>query len=148
MRLYKPESFNLRVYGLWITDAYEVLLCEEKIGARTYIKFPGGGLEFGEGILDCLKREWREETGMTLERLSHYYTTDFFQPSAFNPRQQVLSFYYRVWPHPGQQPAINSKETTLRRFILQPLGESFNVDLPIDRVVAQMLTEDFKAGRL
>ena len=148
MRLHKLEAFNLRVYGLWITDAHEVLLCQEKIGNQLYIKFPGGGLEFGEGTLDCLKREWREETGMTLERLVHYYTTDFFQPSAFHPRQQVLSIYYRVWPQADQQPLIDAKEVLIKRFIFQSLAQPFEVDLPIDRVVARMLVSDYQHGRL
>lgn len=61
-------------------------------------KFPGGGLEFGEGILDCLKRECFEETNQEFEVLEHFYTTDFFIASAFNPAEQLISIYYLVRP--------------------------------------------------
>jgi len=144
----KTGTFNLRVYGVWINSVGEVLLTEEKVGSRVFVKFPGGGLEYGEGLLDCLKREWKEETGMDLISLDHYYTTDFFQASAFHPRQQVVSVYYRVEPAAGQQPALNPRFPMVKRFIFQPLADAFDVDLPIDRVVARRLQEDFRAGRL
>lgn len=59
-------------------------------------KFPGGGLEFGEGIADCLQREFQEELGFTPDLFSHFYTTDFFQESAFHPGVQLISIYYLV----------------------------------------------------
>ena len=61
-------------------------------------KFPGGGLEFGEGTRECLEREMMEETGHRFEVLDHLYTTDFFVPSAFDPQIQVMSIYYRMRP--------------------------------------------------
>jgi 8-oxo-dGTP diphosphatase len=57
-------------------------------------KFPGGGLEIGEGTVDCLKRELMEELRAEIEVNEHIYTTDFFQPSAFDANTQVLSIYY------------------------------------------------------
>lgn len=60
------------------------------------LKFPGGGLEWGEGIADALKREFREELGAEIDLLRHFYTTDFFQISAFNSQQQIISVYYLV----------------------------------------------------
>lgn len=91
----KAKKFNLRVYGIWIRDNH-VLLSEEQINDFCYIQFPGGGIEFGEGILDALKREWLEETGVEISDYQHYHTTDFFQVSAFNPREQLISIFYKV----------------------------------------------------
>jgi len=148
MRHHKLDSFNLRVYGVWVNPQNELLLCEEKIGNQLYVKFPGGGLEFGEGVIDCIKREWREEIGQDLEQLVHYYTTEFFQPSAFSPRQQVISIYYRVWPVAGQPMRDLKSDPVLQRYILQALDQPFSVDLPIDKVVAQRVQADFRAGKL
>jgi ADP-ribose pyrophosphatase YjhB (NUDIX family) len=61
----------------------------------TYMtKLPGGGLEYGEGPADCLKRECREEMGVEITVTGHFYTTDFFQPTRFFKDTQLISIYY------------------------------------------------------
>ena len=92
------KRFVIRVYGIYINEREEVLLSDEFIYGREVTKFPGGGLEFGEGTRECLKREMMEETGHRFEVLDHLYTTDFFVPSAFDPQIQVMSIYYRMRP--------------------------------------------------
>ena len=86
--------FNIRVYGILI-DQGSVLVSEELIAGRLITKFPGGGLEWGEGPRQCLVREWKEELGWEIDVTGHYYTTDFFQKSAFDD-SQVISIYYQV----------------------------------------------------
>src|ERR1044071_6707044 len=93
-----PGSFNIRVYGVLINERKEVLVSDEYIRGSYYTKFPGGGLEYGEGTRDCLKREFIEEMNLKVEVGDHLYTTDFFQLSAFRPNQQILSIYYLVKP--------------------------------------------------
>ena len=75
-----------------------VLVCDERINGWCLTKFPGGGLEFGEGLVDCVKREFMEELALELSEVEHFYTTDFFQPSAFNAAHQIISVYYLVKP--------------------------------------------------
>ncbi|MBL7727959.1 MAG: NUDIX domain-containing protein, partial [Dinghuibacter sp.] len=89
---------NLRVYGILITEQKQVLVSDELIRGEQYTKFPGGGLEPGEGTRDCLKREFLEEMNLQVEVGSHIYTTDFFQPSAFHNNHQIISIYYYVQP--------------------------------------------------
>ena len=88
-------NFNVRVYGLLINDNNEVLLSDEQEFGHRFIKFPGGGLEYGEGMTDGLKREFMEECNAEVEIVSHFYTTDFFVKSAFND-SQIISVYYVV----------------------------------------------------
>ena len=90
----KPDRFNVRVYGIWIHEG-KLLVNEELIRGQKVIKFPGGGLDLGEGIIDCLVREWKEELDIDIAVLEHFYTTDFFQHSAFD-NSQVISIYYLV----------------------------------------------------
>lgn len=89
------KKFNLRVYAL-ITDQNRILIVHEKRKGMSMTKFPGGGVEFGEGLLDALSRELKEEMQIEHHRFEHFYTTDFLQFSHFNPEDQVISIYYKT----------------------------------------------------
>ncbi len=88
--------FNLRVYGIVINDQGEVLISHERRNGFEFTKFPGGGLELGEGILDALKREFLEELGVPVESARLFYVNEFYQSSVFNAEDQIISFYYLV----------------------------------------------------
>ncbi len=88
-------QFNVRVYGLLINERMEILVSDEQEYSMRFTKFPGGGLEYGEGLTDGLKREFIEECNAEIEILGHFYTTDFFVKSAFND-SQIVSIYYLV----------------------------------------------------
>jgi ADP-ribose pyrophosphatase YjhB (NUDIX family) len=88
-------NFNVRVYGLLINEHNELLISDEQEYGMRFTKFPGGGLEFGEGLIDGLKREFVEECDVEVAVLNHFYTTDFFVKSAFND-SQIISVYYVV----------------------------------------------------
>ena len=93
----KPiNRFNLRVYGILMNTKNQVLLAHERIDNFNFTKFPGGGLEFGESTLDCIKREFKEETGLNISVEKHVYTTDFFQQSVWVSTDQIISVYYQV----------------------------------------------------
>ncbi len=89
-------KFNIRVYGLLINTKNEILLSDEYVLSTYMTKFPGGGLKYGEGTLDGLKREFREELNIDISIESHFYTTDFFQPTLFFENTQLISIYYLV----------------------------------------------------
>ncbi len=90
-----PKFFRIAVYGLLLQDNY-LLFAREMIQGRKVVKFPGGGMQFGEGTIDALKREFMEELDIDVDVLQHVYTTDFFVPSAFHSDYQVLAIYYMV----------------------------------------------------
>jgi len=89
------KHFNVRVYGILINDT-KLLVSDEFIKGMNITKLPGGGLEFGEGTVECVIREFKEELNLDVEVTSHFYTTDFFVHSAFNTNSQVISIYYKV----------------------------------------------------
>ncbi len=89
------KHFNVRVYGILINDT-KLLVSDEFIKGMNITKLPGGGLEFGEGTVECVIREFKEELDLDVEVTSHFYTTDFFVHSAFNTNSQVISIYYKV----------------------------------------------------
>src|SRR5699024_3516519 len=140
-------NFNVRVYGLYI-EFGNILVSDEIIKGQNITKFPGGGLEDGEGTHDCLKREWIEELRQKIEVKAHIYTTDFYQKSGFGDGTQIISIYYYVQPlEPLKVPLsekpfnFNQAENNRQSFRMIPL-EVFSkkeVDLPIDKVVAELL---------
>ncbi|MBX7183033.1 MAG: NUDIX domain-containing protein [Bacteroidia bacterium] len=88
--------FSVRVYGIYLDSDKNILISKEKIAGNWYTKFPGGGLEFGEGTLQCLQREFKEEMNLEIEIGPHLYTTDFFCESEFRKGIQVISIYYLI----------------------------------------------------
>ncbi len=152
-------AFNIRVYGILINDERKVLVSDEYIRGKYYTKFPGGGLDLGEGTRDCLKREFKEEMDLDVEILDHIYTTDFFQMSAFNPEDQIISIYYFVKaPEEIKAPLRNKEfdfdedqlkiykeknEIETFRFIDWDNFSAESVTLPIDKVVAVILKKKY-----
>lgn len=143
----RPNRFNIRVYGIWI-DSGRVLVTDEFRMDHEMTKFPGGGLEFGEGPADCIRRECFEEFGQEFEIAGHFYTTDFFQVSAFNKSDQLISIYYLVKPVEDCRFKISEikfdfaeRVDGAQAFRWIPLSELNEDDLtwPVDKRVAGML---------
>lgn len=133
------SSFTIRVYGIIIGDR-GLLLSREKIQGAEVVKFPGGGLQYGEGTRACLLRELLEETGSEAKIGDHFYTTDFFQPSAFHSAPvQVMSIYYKATL---LSPPVSGQEENNELFWV-PFEElsSDLVNLPIDKVVVEKLLQ-------
>ena len=151
--------FNLRVYGILVNEQQQVLVSDEFIRGNYYTKFPGGGLEFGEGTRECLKREFMEEMQLNVEIGEHIYTTDYFQMSAFNPTHQIISIYYfakalepirvplrdKPFDFDADQLAIyeEKKETETFRFINWEDFSETHLTLPIDKIVAGLVKKHY-----
>lgn len=148
----KPDRFNIRVYGLLIEDGK--ILVTDEFRLNTYMtKFPGGALEFGEGTLDCLKREFREELNLEVTGARHFYTTDFFQKTELLPSDmQLINIYYlveaakpwgfKVSDRPFDFPEAVEGAQSFRWLEIATLtGEDFT--LPIDKRIAPVIRKQF-----
>ncbi len=152
-----PETFIVRVYGIILNAEHEVLLTDEFQLNRKMTKFPGGGLEYGEGTIDCLRREIREEcNGQELKNIRHFYTTDFFQQAFFFEKQQIISIYYLAELKNTVSFTISRKQfdfekmengsQSFRWIKLNELKEG-DLSFPIDKFVAGKLkSENFENG--
>ena len=87
------KPFNVRVYAL-LEHNNKVMMIHEPFQNQLIYKFPGGGLEFGEGTRECLIREFKEELNLEVEIGEHFYTQDFFIQNAFDATEQILMIYY------------------------------------------------------
>ena len=142
----ETNRYNIRVYGIIMNAKGDVLVADECRNGVSFTKFPGGGLEWGEGLSDCLKRELREELGIEAEIGELFYVNDFFQRSAFRETDQLISFYYGVFGYKGQI------ATSTHAVPLTEEGEKFRwvpmkklkpemMTYPVDKVVAEQLGE-------
>ena len=142
------KRFVIRVYALIINKKNEVLLSDEYVLDTLMTKFPGGGLEFGEGTIDCLKREAMEEFGQPIEVMLHFYTTDFFQKALFYENAQLISVYYiarftdairfkvsnKLYDFPEK---VNGSQSFRWKAITKLTSD--DLTFPIDKKVAEML---------
>jgi len=151
--------FNIRVYGILINEKKQVLVSDEYIRGQYYTKFPGGGMEVGEGTRDCLKREFKEEMDLEVQVEDHIYTTDYFQMSAFNPEHQIVSIYYFVKAlqpitAPLRDKEFDFDEDQLKIYVERNEIETFrfidwndfsaeSVTLPIDKIVAGIIKKQY-----
>ena len=151
---------NIRVYGIIINEKRQILVSDELIRGMKITKFCGGGLEFGEGTVDCVIREFKEEMNVAVKVKNHLYTTDFFQESAFNKEHQILSIYYEVEAENLNHVEFSNKpfefsQSALEKYKSTQQAESFRLidieqfteecmSLPIDKIVASMIIEKEK----
>ena len=145
------KKFNLRVYGLLIKDKTEILLSDEYVLDTFMTKLPGGGLEFGEGPEDCIKRECIEELGQEIEIINHFYTTGFYQKALYYTDHQLISIYYLIKLKNRPQFKISTRafdfpdktngNQSFRWVNIQDFDEE-TMNFPIDKFVFKMLKKE------
>ena len=148
----EKSFFNVRVYGLLVNEQQEILLSDEEEFGKRFVKFPGGGLEFGEGLIDGLKREFLEECDLAIEVENHFYTTDFFVESIFGGGQ-LISIYYMIkasqeinfklgdFEFDFKNQEISAKQSF--RFVAIKDLDDKQVTFPIDKHVVNLLKEKY-----
>jgi ADP-ribose pyrophosphatase YjhB (NUDIX family) len=142
--------YNIRVYGLLI-EQNSVLVSDEVYNGIYMTKFPGGGHEIGEGLIECLKREFMEELALEINIKQHFYTTDFYVQSFFNKNHQLISIYYLIETNKNtklktstQKFDFDSQKPTqsLRWIKINDLLED-DLTYPIDKKVVAMLKKTY-----
>jgi 8-oxo-dGTP diphosphatase len=151
------KHFNIRVYAIILKDSSQVLLSDEYMMDMKMTKFPGGGMNLGEGPADAIKREALEEFKQEIELIRHYYTTDFFQRSKFYPDHQLISIYwlarftepikFRISTKPFDfREMINGSQSFRWGDISKMIPE--DLTFPIDRIVLGLLKKDLQTGKI
>ena len=131
------NKINVRVYATVVKDRKVLVLHEEYAGSQL-MKFPGGGLEFGESVLECLHREFEEELNVKINIIEHLYTQEGFLVSRFREDEQLLTLYYRA-------EIIDENDLLIRDSCIEKV-EWISLDieenpfpLPVDKIVFDLL---------
>lgn len=148
----KINRYIIRVYALIIDLNNDILISDEHQLNMRMTKFPGGGMHFGEGPVDCLKREAIEEFGQEIVVLEHFYTTDYFQPTQFYDDAQLISIYYlaqfiepirfKISEKPFNFKEEKNGAQSFRWVNLKDLKEK-EMTFPVDKKVVNLLKEKF-----
>lgn len=134
------DKINIRVYALCIKDQ-KILALHEEYAGDFLIKLPGGGLEFGESTIECLKREFMEELNLEIKVTEHFYTQDDFLVSRFRDNEQLITIYYlaEILNEEDQlilDPCIEKTEWF-------PLNGENPFELPIDQRIFELAKSKF-----
>jgi len=155
MKAQLPDNqtkYSIRVYMLIINSRKEILISDEYLLDMKMVKFPGGGMEYGEGTVDCLQREAMEEFGQNLTNIRHFYTTDHYQKAYFFKDHQLISIYYladlsdekkiRTSQNPFDFPELTNGQQSFRWVSITEIKED-DLSFPIDKKVAGLLKNEY-----
>lgn len=144
----KPNNFNIRVYGV-LEKNLSVLISDEIKGGTKMTKFPGGGLEFGEGLEDAVIREFKEELDISVKVDKLLYINEFLQVSAFKDNDQLLCVYYKVSQTCNNEIiTVNEPFETLNeelqcfRWVSKKALITSMFTYPIDKILAEKLKDE------
>ena len=135
------DKINVRVYATIVKDNKVLVLHEEYVGEQL-MKFPGGGLEFGESVLECVQRELDEELNVKVKNIEHLYTQEDFLVSKFRNSEQLLTIYYLA-------EMIDENELLIMDPCIDKIEwvsletEENPFPLPIDKIVFDVLRKKF-----
>lgn len=135
------DKINVRVYVTIVKEKKVFALFEEYAG-EPLLKFPGGGLEFGESVIECIRREFDEELNLKIENIEHFYTQENFLVSRFRENEQLLTIYYLA-------DIVDESDLLIRDACIEK-AEWISLDveenpfpLPVDKIVFEKLKQKF-----
>lgn len=97
-------KIRVRVSGLLVIDGKLLLLKHRGLGTAGYLWLPpGGGVDFGESLADALKREFIEETGLSIQVGERKFIYEFR-----HERLHAIELFYEVFLIGNQELALGS----------------------------------------
>ncbi len=138
------NNILIRCAGIVLDNDKNVLLIRSNYGGKEYWILPGGGLEFGESLKECVIREIKEEANITVipEKL-------VFMDENLEDKTHMIHFTYLCKPkslniQTGSDPDHEEEIIKEARFIsLNELKEMNNFIPP---VMKEYLIEGIKNG--
>lgn len=132
------NGFNVRVYAVCVQDK-QLFTLREVHGSWDIIKLPGGGLEYGEGPVDCLKREFKEELNLDIEVLDAFYIQESYVPSIMKDNRQIVLLYFEVSIINLEALQFNDKAIVSAQWL--PITADCPLSLPVDKMMYKKLLD-------
>ena len=80
-QIYESKQVQIGVRAIIFDSTGRKILVERNLGAlEKYVNFPGGGLELGESIEQCISREMIEEIGIPILDFKFLFLVENFIP--------------------------------------------------------------------
>lgn len=137
-------EFNVRVYGVCIHNN-KLLILKEPFAGSIIFKLPGGGLEFGEGPVECLQREFKEELNLTITDIEPFYIQKNYVKSAVKNNKQLVLLYFTC--KILNLESLQIMDSTIQEVIWQDISDDCILDLPIDQEMFQFLLKKSKFNK-
>jgi ADP-ribose pyrophosphatase len=90
------DRVRVRVCGICPMGNGIVMVNHKGLRNGNFWAPPGGGIEFGENALECLKREMKEETGLEVEAGEFLFLTEYFDSPL-----HAIELFFLVVPKAG-----------------------------------------------
>ena len=102
------KHIRIRVAGIVLNGKKEILLVNHKKKGRSYWLFPVGGVEYGETVIQALKREFREELSVTKLSVENLvFMNDTIYPGG---ERHIINLYFRVKLGKGARVSVNPEK--------------------------------------
>ncbi|GAB4113219.1 MAG: NUDIX hydrolase [Spirochaetota bacterium] len=129
------KKIRIRVAGL-VVEENKILMIAHKKGSEIYWLLPGGGVEYQESLDEALKREFREELGLTVKVGDIALIADSIEP---NGKRHIINIVF--WCNIENQSIRLGKEKILYDFSYKPVNELADVVMypPLNEYIIQLL---------
>ncbi len=114
------HRLRVRVCGLYEKEKQILLGFHRGMGESGLWLPPGGGVEYGESLLEALKREWQEECQVEVIRAEFLFVYEVIYPPF-----HALEFFFKIeevqgTPKLGHDPELTAAEQSLAELSLIP----------------------------
>jgi 8-oxo-dGTP diphosphatase len=108
-------QLRLRACGILVEDGKILLIAHKGLSNADLMWLPpGGGVAFGERMEECLKREFREETGLEIEVGPFLFVHEFIREPL-----HALEIFFQVYKKSGglklgKDPELNKENQIMK----------------------------------
>jgi ADP-ribose pyrophosphatase YjhB (NUDIX family) len=91
------NRLRVRACGVCVKDDAILLVNHRGISPADFWSPPGGGIQFGEGAVDCLNREFKEEVGVSIETGKFLFACEFIRHPL-----HAIELFFEILPFTDQ----------------------------------------------